>query len=94
MSDFDFKDMESQTTGLDALLAAEPEIVTPVGLTKAAAAPKRVKVGSLQQLKGFQRVAADTLINKATQELWSIAKDEKGDFYVQRLFDGDQPLKG
>jgi len=94
MSDFDFKDMESQTTGLDAFFAAEPEIVTPVGQAKQASAPKRVSITTLDQLKGFRRVSSDTLVNKATADLWSIGKDDNGGFYVQRLFDGDQPLKG
>lgn len=96
MADFKLSDVESgQATGMDAFFAAEPEIVSITGRAKTAAAPKRVKVSSLDQLHGFQRVAGDTLVNKATQELWSIAKDGNGDFFVQRLFQDDgQPLKG
>lgn len=107
MTDFKFDDFEnSQGVGLDAFFEEEPEVVS---LTKEASQPtkddwkasprpkkaRRVKVGSLSQLKGFARVAEDTLINKATQELWSISKNDSGDFYVQRLFQDDgSPLKG
>lgn len=108
MTDFKFDDFEnSQGVGLDAFFEGEPEVVS---LTKGASQPtkddwkvvaarpkkaRRVKVGSLSQLKGFERVAEDTLINKATQELWSISKSDNGDFYVQRLFQDDgSPLKG
>jgi hypothetical protein len=95
MADFKLSDIESgQSTGMDAFFASEPEVISPV-TEKAAAAPKRVKVGSLAQLKGFRRVAEDTLVNKATQELWSIAKDDSGEFFVERLFQDDgNPLKG
>lgn len=95
MSDFNLKDIEGgQATGMDAFFASEPEVISPV-TEKVASKPKRVKVGSLDQLKGFRRVAEDTLVNKATQELWSISKNDGGDFFVQRLFQDDgNPLKG
>lgn len=94
MSDFKMESFESGgATGLDALFESEPEIVSPT-TTKVAEAEKRVKVGSLDQLDGFVRVASDTLINKATNDLWALRKD--GDnFYIERLFeDNGQPLKG
>jgi len=96
MADFKLKNIESgQATGMDAFFASEPEIVSLTDEAKVAAAPKRVKITSLQQLKGFQRVASDTLVNKATQELWGISKDGNGEFFVQRLFQDDgNPLKG
>jgi hypothetical protein len=96
MADFKLSDFESgRASGMDSFFETEPEIISPTGTVKAASAPKRVKVASLDQLKGFQRVSSDTLVNKATQELWSIAKDTSGDFFVQRLFQDDgQPLKG
>lgn len=83
------------TTGLDAFFASEPRVVSPVGQTKAAAVkPGRVKVGSLSQLDGFQRLSSDTLINKSTQDLWSIQSDGQ-DFFIERLFHDDgTPLKG
>lgn len=81
-------------TGMDAFFANEPAVVSPVGTAKEAAAPVRVKVGSLSQLQGFTRVSSDTLINKSTNDLWAIRKD--GDeFQIERLFsDSGSPLKG
>lgn len=95
MSDFKLSSVQTgEATGLDALLASEPQIVSPVGRAKKASAPRRIKIGSLQQLEGFQRVAADTLIHKSTQELWAIRKDGE-DYTIERLFqDNGQPLKG
>ena len=94
MSDFKFTDFESAATGLDAFFASEPQLLTPHGQGKPRTASKRVKVAALSQLKGFRRVATDTLINKATQDLWAIRKD--GDeFFIERLFDDSgSPLKG
>lgn len=95
MSDFKMDQFETGgATGIDALLAGDPQIVSPVGQAKAASAPRRVRVSSLQQLQGFVRVASDTLINKATQDLWALRKE--GDaYFIERLFQDDgQPLKG
>lgn len=95
MSNFKLSDIQTgSATGLDALLASQPQIVSPVGRAKTAAAPRRIKIGSLQQLDGFTRVAADTLIHKSTQELWAIRKDGE-DYAIERLFqDNGLPLKG
>lgn len=90
-------------SGLDAFFASEPRIVTPMATSdrpmgpvvmKAAAAPVRTKVASLQQLDGFQRLSAETLVHKSTNDLWSLRK-EGDDFYIERLFqDNGLPLKG
>ncbi len=95
MSDFNMDRFETGgATGLDALLATEPQIVSPVGQAKAAATPERVQVGSLKQLDGFERIAADTLIHKSTQDLWAISQDG-GNYFIERLFqDNGEPLKG
>jgi len=94
MSDFKMDQFETGgATGIDALLAGEPQIVSPVGQAKTAAV-KRVRVGSLQQLQGFVRVASDTLINKATNDLWALRKEGEA-YFIERLFQDDgQPLKG
>lgn len=98
MSDYDFRLGSIETggaTGMDAFFESEPEVVSPVGTAKAASQPApRMKVASLDQLKGFSRVAADTLINKSTNDLWAIRRD--GDsFQIERLFQDDgSPLKG
>lgn len=84
---------------MDAFFASEPSIVTPTtsspGTPKVAAKKAgRVKVGSLQQLEGFQRLSAETLVNRSTQDLWAIRKEADG-FYIERLFSDDgTPLKG
>jgi len=74
------------STGLDSFFQANPRIVSPVGTTKTAAVkPGRIKVGSIKQLQGFQRISSDTLINKATQDLWAIKKEGES-FFIERLF--------
>lgn len=53
-----------------------------------------IRVASLGDLSGFfSRVATDTLVHKATKDLWSVKQD--GDsFVIERLFDDSgQPLK-
>lgn len=101
MKDYDLGAMESSASGLDAFFESEPEIVTPPSVTpvKAAASrterAQRVKVGSLQQLSGFDRVSAEMLVNKSTQDLWTIRKEADGDYYIERLFQDDgTPIKG
>lgn len=84
-------------TGLDAFFQSESQIVTPINpapvVAKTAAAKGRVKVGSLAQLNGFERVSSETLIQKATKDLWTI-KREGNDYYIERLFeDNGDPLK-
>lgn len=95
MSDFKMEQFESGgATGMDALFESEPQMISPVGQAREAAASKRVRIGSLKQLEGFTRVASDTLINKATQDLWALRK-EGDQFFIERLFQDDgQPLKG
>ena len=94
MSDFKMDQFETGgATGIDALFESEPEIVSPSREAKAKTASRRIKVGSLQQLDGFVRVASDTLINKATNDLWALRK-EGDQFFIERLFQDDgQPLK-
>lgn len=73
-------------TGIDALLAREPQMVTP---------KSRVRVASIQQLNGFQRISADTLIHKSDRDLWTIRKDAEGALVIERMFDDNgTPLKG
>lgn len=95
MSNYKLSDIQpSGATGLDALLASEPQIVSPVGQAKAPPPPQRVRIGSLQQLAGFHRVSADTLVHKSTNDLWALRKDGD-DLFIERLFQDDgQPLKG
>lgn len=100
MSDFDLGSLEVSSSGLDAFLGGNPDVVTPlVPVTKAAVAspvkPGRVKVGSLAQLSGFIRTAEDTLVHKSSRELWALRQDGTGEFYIERMFDEmGGPLKG
>lgn len=93
MADFKFDNYETAgAAGLDALLAAEPELTSPVGQSKKAAT--RLKVASLEQLQGFKRVSGETLVNKSTRDLWAI-RQEGQEFFIERLFQDDgSPLKG
>jgi len=95
MSDFKMDNFQTGgATGMDALFATEPQIVSPVGQAKPVQAPKSIKVASLQQLSDFTRASADTLIHKSTNELWAIRKDGE-DYHIERLFQDDgTPLKG
>lgn len=102
MSDFDLSKIQGTASGLDAFFSEEPSVVTPLPkATSPLTAPKvastpskgRRKVASLEDLNGFVRTAENQLINKSTQDLWSLKKDG-GDFYIERLFDDQAPLKG
>lgn len=95
MKNFKLGNVESGiSVGLDAFLASNPQIVSPVGNAVKKVSGKRIKVGSLDQLNGFRRIDAETLVHKSTNDLWAIRKDSE-DYYIERLFqDGDQPLKG
>lgn len=55
----------------------------------------RIRVASLGDLSDFLRVAgtADTLVHKATKDLWHVKKDAEG-YLLERLFnDNGGPLK-
>ena len=96
ISDFNLDSIQTgECTGMDAFFAKEPQIVSPVGTTKAAPAQPRIKVGRTSQLNGFVRISEDMLVNKATQDLWAIKKHGDNDYYIERLFaDDGSPLKG
>lgn len=85
--DFDFAHFEvAASTGMDALFSREPQIVSPT---------KRVRVASIQQLAGFERLSSETLIHKSDRDLWSIGKDAQGSLVIERMFDDNgAPLKG
>jgi len=99
---YNLGNIETEASGLDAFFASEPRIVTPMATSdrpmgpttmKAAAAPVRTKVSSLQQLDNFRRVSAETLIHKSTNDLWTLRKEGE-DFFIERLFDDNgTPLK-
>ena len=92
---YNLGDIESGPSGgLDAFFAAEPQIVTPTGQGNPTQRQARIRVGSLQQLNGFQRLSADTLVHKSTNDLWALRKEGES-FFIERLFQDDgKPLKG
>jgi hypothetical protein len=52
----------------------------------------RMRVASLGDLTDFLKVAADTLVHRATKDLWSFRQDG-GEFIIERLFDASgEPL--
>ncbi len=86
MPDFDLGQMQvSGSSGLDALFKREPQLVRPT----------RRKVASLQDLQGFVRLSAETLVHKSERDLWTLQKEADGKYYIERLFDDNgSPLKG
>jgi hypothetical protein len=94
MKDFDLGSIQGSNAGLDAFFENEPQMVSPVGTVKPKTS-RMMRVGSLQQLQPFQRVSAETLVNKSTQDLWALRKSKGGEFFIERLFGDDgTPLKG
>lgn len=95
--DFDISGILIEATGFDAYLGGEevPEI-TELVTASASKNPqhKRYRVANMAQLKGFSRVANDTLIRKSERDLWSLEQSEDGEWVIERLFDDDgNPLK-
>lgn len=57
------------------------------------AAGNTMRVASLGDLTDFLRISSDTLIHKATEDIWSFKKDADG-FVIERLLGEDgKPLK-
>jgi hypothetical protein len=89
MKDYDLGQIQSSAAcGIDALFEREPQLIS-------ANMPKKVRVASLRQLVGFQRVSQENLIHKIDRDLWALKKEADGQFYIERLFDDNgTPLKG
>ena len=100
MRNFRLSDVQlADSNGMDSFLG---ETVRPTAKQACAAVVQRqaqqrnhrVRVGSLQQLEQFSRVSSDTLINKATQDLWALRKSDDGSYFIEQLFDANGgPLK-
>lgn len=90
MSSFDLGKLEvTGSTGMDALFEREPGMLRPHQRSG------RTRVASVNQLQGFTRLSAETLIHKSDKDLWSIQKEADGQYYIERLFDDNgKPLKG
>lgn len=88
--DFSLDSIEaSGGTGIDSFLEAHSEADYPIRKN----ASMKVKVASLEQLTPFQRISAETLVHKSTQDLWTVTREADG-LYIQRLFQDDgSPIK-
>ena len=63
------------------------------GHTKTQKAANVIRVASLGDLTDFLKISADTLIHKATEDIWSFKKDADG-YVIERLMGEDgKPLK-
>jgi hypothetical protein len=61
--------------------------------TTTAATANKIRVASLGDLSEFLRFGSDTLVHKATKDLWKVKKDGT-DFVIERLFaENGAPLK-
>jgi hypothetical protein len=85
---YDLANIHAGASGIDSLFEREPQMVS-------AAKHGRRVVASMKDLASFTRVSAETLVHKSEQDLWGLAKEADGKFYIQRLFDDNgTPLKG
>ena len=48
-----------------------------------------VKMASIDSFFNFLRVGGDTLVHKAEKDLWKVSENEKGEVFIERLFDPD-----
>lgn len=80
----------TSTSGLDAFLDDTHDMGEDLF-----SASNKVKVSSIGQLQGFDRVAGtNTLIRKSEKDLWALTENADGEFSIERLFDDDgKPLK-
>lgn len=57
--------------------------------------PEKLKVASLSDLFGFERLDKEHLVHKSTKDLWSIESNETGEIFISRLFNNSgEPIKG
>jgi hypothetical protein len=97
--DGELSGVQHQATGMDDFLSGTASVegdLESLFTDRRASAPrgKQYRVASVEKLKGFTRVASDTLIRHADRDLWSIKEGDDGEFLIERLFDDDgNPIK-
>ena len=97
--DFDLADVQASASGMDSFFDEAPMAI-PEPLKKAASgiteksASTRKKVASVDQLSGFTRTASGTLVSKSDNDLWSLQKEADGEYYIERMFEDGDPVKG
>lgn len=79
------KDAEEESSGMDDFLSDNQMRLSE----------NRMKISSMRDLLDFSRVSTETLVHKATKDLWKIGENDKGEVIIERLFDPDtkKPLK-
>jgi hypothetical protein len=98
--DFDLGAVQASTGGMDAFFEDGPKEVNLYAKaaeesTEKTASTGRRKVASVADLSEFSRRSASTLVHKSDKDLWSLQKDAKGEYFIERMFDDqDAPLKG
>ena len=100
--DFDLGSIEASPSGMDAFFddspspkvaaKGKPTSKKASGRTKKASG--RTKVASIEQLGDFVRTGSDTLIHKSDKDLWSLQKDANGEYFIERMFEDGDPVKG
>jgi len=48
---------------------------------------ERIKIATIRDLAGFQRVSTNLLVRKSDQSFWELAKDSKGEVVIERVLD-------
>ena len=72
---------------------AEHLVRTEGGTQRRATSSHKIRVASLGDLTEFLKMGSDTLVHKATRDLWRLSQDGDG-FTIERLFDDSgTPLK-
>jgi hypothetical protein len=51
--------------------------------------PYKIKIASLEDLYGFERVSSNDLVHMASKELWSIAASPEGELVIEKRFADD-----
>ena len=76
------KDADEEVSGMDAFIVPKKaEIKNKL--------PDKIKVGSLDDLSDFFRIANDTLVHKAEKDLWRISDGGTDGCVIERLFNPD-----
>lgn len=93
--DFDFSQFSfGPTLSFDTAVAERVAPPAPMARTAGMVRTGSVRIASVADLAPFVRVSADTLVHKATQDLWQLCQDGQGNFFAKRLFDeAEGPLK-
>jgi len=99
--DGDLSRVSHEPEGMDAFLTTTPDLdlqdLSALYTDRRAAAARpgeTLRVASVDNLKGFTRIASTTLVRHAERDLWSIKEGEDGEFMIERLFDDDgNPVK-